>query len=61
MEEGPEPMQLCIKSRNFTPGHFLLFSIEHPSKPQNHFGVISKSRRKRVVLPGDENSSDKVT
>ena len=27
MEEGPEPVKLCIKSRDFTPGRFLLDSI----------------------------------
>ena len=27
MEEGPEPLRLCIKSRDFIPGHFLLDSI----------------------------------
>ena len=28
MEEGPEPLRLCIKSRDFTPGHFLSDSID---------------------------------
>ena len=28
MEEGPEPLRLCIKSRDFIPGHFLLDSID---------------------------------
>ena len=28
MEDGPEKLQLCIKSRDFTPGHFLLDSID---------------------------------
>ena len=28
MEEGPDPIKLCIKSRDFIPGHFLLDSID---------------------------------
>ena len=28
MEEGPDPVKLCIKSRDFIPGHFLLNSID---------------------------------
>ena len=41
MEEGPEPMQLCIKSRNFTPGHFILDSIDQS---------IHQSRKTILVL-----------
>ena len=41
MEEGPEPLQLCIKSRDFIPGHFLLDSIEES---------IHQSRKTILVL-----------
>ena len=41
MEEGPEPMKLCIKSRNFIPGHFLLDSIDQS---------IHQSRKTILVL-----------
>ena len=41
MEEGPEPLRLCIKSRNFTPGHFLLDSIDES---------IHQSRKTILVL-----------
>ena len=41
MEEGPEPLQLCIKSRDFTPGHFLLDSIDKS---------IHQSRKTILVL-----------
>ena len=41
MEEGPEPLKLCIKSRNFTPGHFLLDSIDES---------IHQSRKTILVL-----------
>ena len=27
MEQGPEPVRLCIKSRDFIPGHSLIESI----------------------------------
>ena len=39
MEEGPEPMQLCIKSRDFTPGHFLLDSIDQSIR-QSHKTIL---------------------
>ena len=39
MEDGPEPMQLCIKSRDFTPGHFLLDSIDQ-SIHQSHKTIL---------------------
>ena len=41
MEEGPEPLKLCIKSRDFTPGHFLLDSIDQS---------IHQSRKTIIVL-----------
>ena len=41
MEEGPEPLRLCIKSRDFTPGHFLLDSIDES---------IHQSRKTILVL-----------
>ena len=41
MEEGPEPLKLCIKRRDFTPGHFLLDSIDES---------IHQSRKTIVVL-----------
>ena len=41
LEEGPEPLKLCIKSRNFTPGHFLLDSIDES---------IHQSRKTILVL-----------
>ena len=44
MEEGPEPLRLCIKSRDFTPGHFLLDSIDES---------IHQSRKTILVLSPD--------
>ena len=41
MEEGPEPLKLCIKRRDFTPGHFLLDSIDES---------IHQSRKTILVL-----------
>ena len=41
MEEGPEPLQLCIKKRDFIPGHFLLDSID---------SSIYQSRKTILVL-----------
>ena len=41
MEEGPDPMRLCIKSRDFVPGHFLLDSIDKS---------INESRKTILVL-----------
>ena len=41
MEEGLEPLRLCIKSRDFTPGHFLLDSIDKS---------IHQSRKTILVL-----------
>ena len=41
MEEGPEPLRLCIKSRDFTPGHFLLDIIDES---------IHQSRKTILVL-----------
>ena len=41
MEEGPEPLRLCIKSRDFIPGHFLLDSINES---------IHQSRKTILVL-----------
>ena len=41
MEEGPEPLRLCIKSRDFIPGHFLLDSIDQS---------IHQSRKTILVL-----------
>ena len=41
MEEGPEQLRLCIKSRDFTPGHFLLDSIDES---------IHQSRKTILVL-----------
>ena len=41
MEEGPEPVHLCIKSRDFIPGHFLLDSIDRS---------IHQSRKTILVL-----------
>ena len=41
MEEGLEPLQLCIKNRDFTPGHFLLDSIDES---------IHRSRKTILVL-----------
>ena len=44
MEEGPEPVHLCIKSRDFTPGRFLLDSIDES---------IRQSRKTILVLSPD--------
>ena len=41
MEEGLEPLRLCMKSRDFTPGHFLLDSIDES---------IHQSRKTILVL-----------
>ena len=41
MEEHPEPLQLCIRRRNFIPGHFLLDSIDKS---------IHQSRKTILVL-----------
>ena len=41
MKEGPEPLRLCIKSRDFSPGHFLLDSIDES---------IRQSRKTILVL-----------
>ena len=44
MEEGPDPLRVCIKSRDFTPGHFLLDSIDES---------IRQSRKTILVLSPD--------
>ena len=44
MEEGLEPLRLCIKSRNFTPGHFILDNI---------YESIHQSRKTILVLSPD--------
>ena len=41
IEEGPDPIKLCIKSRDFIPGHFLLDSIDES---------IHRSRKTILVL-----------
>ena len=41
MEEGTEPLKLCIKSRDFTPAHFILDSIDES---------IHQSRKTILVL-----------
>ena len=41
MEEGPDPIKLCIKSRDFIPGHFLLDSVDNS---------IYQSRKTILVL-----------
>ena len=41
MEEGPEPVKLCIKSRDFIPGHSLIESISEN---------IHQSRKTIIVL-----------
>ena len=41
MEEGPEPVKLCIKSRDFIPGHSLIESISEN---------IHRSRKTILVL-----------
>ena len=41
MEEGPDPIKLCIKSRDFIPGHFLLDSVDNS---------IHQSRKTILVL-----------
>ena len=41
MEQGPEPVQLCIKSRDFVPGHSLIESISEK---------IQQSRKTILVL-----------
>ena len=41
MEEGPDPIKLCIKSRDFIPGHFLLDSIDES---------VHQSRKTILVL-----------
>ena len=43
MEEGPEPLRLCIKSRDFTPGHFLLDSIDESiHQSRKNLGTFTK-------------------
>ena len=37
--EGPEPLRFCIKSTDFTPGHFLLDSIDE-SNHQNSKTIL---------------------
>ena len=44
MEEGPEPVHLCIKSRDFIPGHSLIASISDN---------IQQSRKTILVLSPD--------
>ena len=42
MEEGPEPVQLCIKSRDFIPGHSLIQSIsDNIQRSHNTILVLS--------------------
>ena len=43
MEEGPDPCYLCIKSRDFTPGHPLIenYQRKDPAEWQDHFSFDS--------------------